>query len=302
MFDIELTDVDHPLIHKANGLLAADAPDFERIVILRDRRWFKVKTGRHRGAITRDADGQWWLGAAGLRKDDGSGDFYEDLERYADDSTALAPTEEDRRYLRFERAHAAELEEERAATRQLIELVLAAVAAPGSAQSLTLWGAVVTVRVLPPTEDDDIGRIVIEFTFEHWEQRDRFPYDLLALVPFVCEPGEWDYLPDLGSGAGETWYTYVAPDWIEWFATTVELENLEHLLDRVERSVTTASATEACHFVSRNVVVAAMVESVEVRALCGYRFVPNRDPTRFPMCERCLELRELLRKLAAPSE
>lgn len=242
--------------------------------------------------------GQWWLGAAGLRKDDSPGDFYVSLQKYGNDSSALAPTSEDQSYRRFERAYAAELEAERAAKRQLIEAVLGAIAAPDSSYSFALWGADVTVRIVRPAADDDVGRVVIELAFERWNQRDRFPYDLLALVPFVGEPDGWDYLPAFAADVSETWYTYVAPEWIDWFATTVELEHLEHRLGEVAGPMS-PSATEASHYVSRRAIVAGMVESVEIRALCGHRFVPYRDPTRFPTCESCIELRDLLRTLAS---
>lgn len=91
-----------------------------------DRACVKVKTGPRRGALWRDEDGQWWLLAAGWRKDDGSGDFYEAMARLAGDSTPIASTEADFRLARLASAYAIELELERAARRR----VLAAVTLP----------------------------------------------------------------------------------------------------------------------------------------------------------------------------
>lgn len=33
----------------------------------------------------------------------------------------------------------------------------------------------------------------------------------------------------------------------------------------------------------------------EVEALCGYRWVPSRDPERYPVCQPCVEVAEQIR-------
>jgi hypothetical protein len=93
-FDIPLSGLDHPLIDEAQRLPAAYAAGaVERILSLKDRVWFKVKTSRWRGASTRlSAQEQpdssrsdeaaplgmapWWLGAGGYRRDGDPHDFY----------------------------------------------------------------------------------------------------------------------------------------------------------------------------------------------------------------------------------
>lgn len=35
----------------------------------------------------------------------------------------------------------------------------------------------------------------------------------------------------------------------------------------------------------------AYVEGLEVEALCGYRWIPSRDPQRFPVCPKCEVIR-----------
>jgi hypothetical protein len=37
-------------------------------------------------------------------------------------------------------------------------------------------------------------------------------------------------------------------------------------------------------------VMEAMVEGLEVEALCGHRWVPSRDPKRYPVCQGCEEI------------
>lgn len=89
--------VEHDLITKAQRLpdeFAASA--LERVLALKDRVWFKVKTGRWRGAGIRlkdselavhqpslDPPGRWWLGGGGWRESGAPDDFYADLEARA---------------------------------------------------------------------------------------------------------------------------------------------------------------------------------------------------------------------------
>jgi hypothetical protein len=41
-------------------------------------------------------------------------------------------------------------------------------------------------------------------------------------------------------------------------------------------------------------VTQAMVTGKPVRALCGKRWVPSRDASRYPVCPRCKEIKETL--------
>lgn len=91
-----LEDVAHDCLEAAQALPQQyEAQGCERVRALTDRVWFKVKTSNHRGAATRleralvpsneehehPGLGQWWLGAAGLRKGDSNqDDFYDVLQ------------------------------------------------------------------------------------------------------------------------------------------------------------------------------------------------------------------------------
>lgn len=50
------------------------------------------------------------------------------------------------------------------------------------------------------------------------------------------------------------------------------------------------------HYVKKDKILSSAVEGTPVRALCGKKWVPNRDPKKFPVCPECKELYELLRK------
>ncbi|GGL15332.1 hypothetical protein GCM10012284_57470 [Mangrovihabitans endophyticus] len=122
-FDESLCRIDHPLIGEAQRLPEAYAAGgAERILSLKDRVWFKVKTGRWRGAATRlpEADradagpevrqAPWWLGAGGYRREGDPGDFYAALkaswDREGGDSDRWMPTDWDWRRLQLEHAYA----------------------------------------------------------------------------------------------------------------------------------------------------------------------------------------------------
>lgn len=136
--DQSLADIDAGPLASAQTLPEKfEAGAAQRIRSLRDRVWFKVKTGRWRGAATRltdsdlareasDADEQgiepditsahrWWLGAAGWREDGSPTDFYSDVSGDARcprtpskpdgvDTDRLLPHDWDRRRLRAELA------------------------------------------------------------------------------------------------------------------------------------------------------------------------------------------------------
>jgi hypothetical protein len=48
------------------------------------------------------------------------------------------------------------------------------------------------------------------------------------------------------------------------------------------------------HYVRKADIVRSNIEGVPVVALCGKRWIPNRDPDRYPICPSCKELMALL--------
>lgn len=48
------------------------------------------------------------------------------------------------------------------------------------------------------------------------------------------------------------------------------------------------------HYVPKAEIVRSNVEGVPVVALCGKRWIPNRDPERYPVCPSCKEIRSRL--------
>lgn len=48
------------------------------------------------------------------------------------------------------------------------------------------------------------------------------------------------------------------------------------------------------HYVRKDKVVASAVEGTAVEALCGKKWVPSRNPERYPVCPECKEIYESL--------
>ena len=49
------------------------------------------------------------------------------------------------------------------------------------------------------------------------------------------------------------------------------------------------------HYTRREDANRAYIEGTPIRALCGKVWVPSRDPSRYPICPECAEIREQLR-------
>jgi len=49
------------------------------------------------------------------------------------------------------------------------------------------------------------------------------------------------------------------------------------------------------HYVKKGDIVRSNVEGVEVVALCGKKWIPNRDPSRYPVCPACKEIMAALK-------
>lgn len=293
LFPVPLAAAEHIVLDKANMLARDPTAEREPIEAITDRSTVKVKTSDRRGALWQDDDGTWWLLAAGRRKDDGPGDFYREIARYTGDSDPIAPTEADRRYLRFESAYIAECTAEREAQTKVVRALLDAAAHPGTSTSVDVFGAAVTISVDP--EDDGSEMLSMAFDFTTFEDRGRFPVDVIGFVPGYESLDDWDILPPLRDGDPECWYTYVSETWIDWLATAVELDELLVEAD-VPPTPSVSTAGERSHLAQATVVTLAYVEGVEIVALCGVRFTPHRNPDGFEECPACAEALALLRR------
>ena len=262
---VPLSAAEHLLTDKANLLALDPNADRELIVSITDRSVVKVKSSDRRGALWADADGMWWLLAAGRRKDDGSGDFYREVAKFGSDSSPIAPTADDLNYLQLETAYIADCALDRDAHTAIVEAILAAAASPGQPQSADVFGARVAVQIDAGPGDEMLS---VAFDFLSFDQRARFPVDVLA---------------------------------ISYLATAVELDGLLN-----ERTVPAASALNQptagriAHRAAAALVTLSYVEGIEITALCGVRFVAHRDPEFYDECPTCGAALALLRQTLSP--
>lgn len=49
------------------------------------------------------------------------------------------------------------------------------------------------------------------------------------------------------------------------------------------------------HYVKKNKIMPSAIEGTPLEALCGKKWVPSRDPEKFPVCPECKEIYEALR-------
>lgn len=49
------------------------------------------------------------------------------------------------------------------------------------------------------------------------------------------------------------------------------------------------------HYVDKNKVMESAMTGKAVRALCGKKWIPNRDPEKFPICPTCKEIHATLK-------
>ncbi len=72
------------------------------------------------------------------------------------------------------------------------------------------------------------------------------------------------------------------------------------LLTKPELTVDDGDHDRFAHYVKKGKIVESAVSGKAVRALCGKKWVPSRDPEKFPICPVCKEIYSGLRP--APEE
>ena len=300
LFPCSLFEVEHLVIDKANLIATDESAEHEPIRAITDRVVTKVKTSDRRGAIWQDVNGRWWLLAAGRRKDDGPGDFYRELERFSGTSSAaLGPTEQDQRYLKLEVAYEAECEREKVAHRQVLNAVFRASRALGTAVSTEVFGASMSLRI--DADEKELAVVEAGWDFVRYDEADRFPLDVLAMIPGLGNIDLWGYLPPrVGSGQHRPWYAYVSQNWVDQLAESVEIGELIGDLDAWSPpNPSTDGSENFSHRAASEIVTLAYVEGIEIVGLCGAKVVPHRDFEQYAECPTCRESLELLRTYAA---
>lgn len=80
-------------------------------------------------------------------------------------------------------------------------------------------------------------------------------------------------------------------------STTAESSDIAILdPDLVEEPLEPGDHERYSHYVLKEKIVESAVTGKSVRALCGKKWIPGRDPMKFPICPICKEIHEGIRK------
>lgn len=63
------------------------------------------------------------------------------------------------------------------------------------------------------------------------------------------------------------------------------------VLDKIDSDIN-FDEPKIAHIIDKDDMMRGYVFGEEVVALCGFRFVPTRDPDKYPMCKECLSVLE----------
>ena len=66
--------------------------------------------------------------------------------------------------------------------------------------------------------------------------------------------------------------------------------------EQIEEKIEDGDHDRFSHYVPKDKIVESAVTGKPVRALCGKKWVPNRDPEKFPLCPVCKKIYDGLKK------
>ncbi len=79
------------------------------------------------------------------------------------------------------------------------------------------------------------------------------------------------------------------------FRRSPEEESDTDLLTKPDLKVDDGDHDRFAHYVKKGKIVESAISGKAVRALCGKKWVPSRDPEKFPICPVCKEIYSGLR-------
>lgn len=286
---VTLPDLAHPVIRHARDLYtSASSGDVQREGIsgLTDPMFYKLKSGRWRGAVYVAPDGTPWLCAAGLRRENETADFYAwfmDRVRNAGPGGFL-PTEADLTYAKRERTQAQLEEWEKSLHRDGQVALRTAADSAGAAEvpvtSIKTGATIATARVIVEQIDDDqdsLTEVILEFVDIDWSAISYVERAQEVLMLSICdEPTAWT----AGHNADSQIYS---------LQSGTGLQFLLDVLPDVSRAGLPAEP-QLSHLAKKDLLVGSAVNGEAVVTLCGAWLVQSRDAETLPTCSECAEI------------
>ena len=79
------------------------------------------------------------------------------------------------------------------------------------------------------------------------------------------------------------------------FSREPQVESDTDLLTRPELQIDDGDHDRFSHYVKKEKILESALSGKAIRALCGKKWVPTRDPEKFPICPICKEIYSGLR-------
>jgi hypothetical protein len=77
-------------------------------------------------------------------------------------------------------------------------------------------------------------------------------------------------------------------------SSNTDLQSDTDLLTRPDLQDDDGGHDRYSHYVKKEKIVESAVTGKPVRALCGKKWIPSRDPEKYPICPKCKEIYEAL--------
>ncbi|RDH13872.1 DUF3039 domain-containing protein [Tsukamurella pulmonis] len=291
-----MTALNHPVIRHAIEVFSDLDGEHQRETIsgLSDPTFYKLKTGRWRGAIFIDENNQPWLVAAGLRRAGDRDDFYADFMNRvnASGSSSVLPTAEDNSRLRRENAEGELTKWEQG----VHDAILGAVARIGTdgQEKVTLHAlggdsrdvlceVEVTIAVIEDDADapEGYGEVVLEFQTIRWQDEPLIGRaELVAMCAIGPDEQSWK------AGHASVGRIYSSD------GSAAEINAMLGRALRGSNKVPGASTPGVvAHFTHEARLTEQYVEGTATKALCGKVFVPRQAPDDLAVCPTCCAVR-----------
>lgn len=290
-----LSELPHPLIAKAADSFGTDPSSDNSPGLIKSATTLslhEVRISQWRGGIWCDPDtGVHWLVVAGLAKGNhlDHDDFYEKVKRL-DESKSLAtllPSEADKTLLKRETA-----------ARLRSDWLLKIQTQVSSALKTALEERKSSFRIAHPVvaekhfaevsievdREDDIHTVTVSFDFANEFKADSLSWDsTIQVLSAISPPQEgWDVAHGL-------YFVYAEDGYLS--KRVSELAEMSS-----SRRLAESRPGEFAHFTHSAHIAGATVEGEAVVSMCGYYFVPYRNPDDYNQCPRCREEYERLPK------
>lgn len=286
---VNLHDLAHPVIRHTrevfNGVHSADIQR-ESISGLYSPMWYKLKTGRWRGAVYVDDSGTAWLCAAGLRRQGEAMDFYKAFAEQIKNGgpEQFLPTNSDVAHARRERG-VAELEAWKVSLHRAGQSAFLDTIQTGQPTSVPVTsaktGSKIANAVIEVVNITDAGDSLVDVTLEfsdiEWSATKYLEKAQEVLMLSICnEPTAWKP----GHSSDSQIFSLQSTDGLDVIVDTLQDDDRAGL----------PAEPQLSHWAKKDLILGSAVNGDAVVTLCGAWLVQSRDAENLPKCPTCHEI------------